>query len=140
MLRDYIRSARRCIQLTLSAAPVDCLTIYLPCRSGDGGAASKGFGKVTKPEGSAVVKAAGKVAASDSKWELTAYAVDEWLAWIEQQKAVAGVKGDNVYVQIQLDGTVRASGTGSPPWQKFLDDIPPLDDVRTKFTDGIGRT
>jgi hypothetical protein len=53
---------------------------------------------------------------------------------------VAGVAspGDSYYVQVQLDGSVRASGTGCPPWRQFLDDIPPLDDVRTKFTDGAG--
>jgi hypothetical protein len=42
-------------------------------------------------------------------------------------------------VQVQLDGTVRASGAGMPPWTQFLDDIPELGDIRTKVTDGIGR-
>lgn len=38
---------------------------------------------------------------------------------------------------MQLDGTVRRSGTGMPPWGKLLDDLPALDDVRTRITDGI---
>jgi hypothetical protein len=38
--------------------------------------------------------------------------------------------------QIQLDGTVRASGVGIPPWNLFLKDLPELSSVRTKFTDG----
>ena len=41
-------------------------------------------------------------------------------------------------LQVQLDGTVRASGSGSPPWEQWLGDIPELDSVRTKFTDGVG--
>jgi hypothetical protein len=40
--------------------------------------------------------------------------------------------------QVQLDGTVRSSGTGTPPWGRFLGDLPTLDSVRTQMTDGIG--
>lgn len=44
----------------------------------------------------------------------------------------------NPPLQIQLDGSVRASGSGIPPWQRFVDDLPELDSVRTKLTDGVG--
>ena len=40
--------------------------------------------------------------------------------------------------QVQLDGTVRASGIGIPPWTAFIKDLPELSSVRTKFTDGAG--
>ena len=70
----------------------------------------------------------------------SAYETAEWLEWLEQQKKTANVKGDHVFVQIQLDGTVRSSGIGSPPWEKFLSDLAPLDDLRTRFTDGMGRS
>jgi hypothetical protein len=40
--------------------------------------------------------------------------------------------------QIQLDGTVRSSGAGSPPWRKFVEDLPLLTDVRTRLMDGVG--
>lgn len=43
-----------------------------------------------------------------------------------------------VWAQIQLDGSVRRSGLGIPPWDKWLDDIPELDSLQTKLTDGIG--
>jgi hypothetical protein len=39
---------------------------------------------------------------------------------------------------VQLDGTVRSSGSGTPPWERFIGDLPPLDSVRTQMTDGIG--
>jgi hypothetical protein len=41
-------------------------------------------------------------------------------------------------MQVQLDGTVRSSGAGTPPWERFVGDLPPLDSVRTQMTDGIG--
>lgn len=41
-------------------------------------------------------------------------------------------------VQVQLDGSVRASGAGVPPFPKFIGDIPSLDSIRTGFTDGVG--
>jgi hypothetical protein len=60
--------------------------------------------------------------------------------WIEEQKEFAGLERvkRNVWVQIQLDGTVRASDVGSPPWARFVADLPPLDSFKTKVTDGIG--
>lgn len=76
---------------------------------------------------------------ADRKWRLKAYDVEEWLAWVNTQKQAAGVQGDNVWIQVQLDGTVRSSGVGMPPWAKFVADLPELSDVRTKVTDGMGR-
>jgi hypothetical protein len=60
--------------------------------------------------------------------------------WVEQQKEFAGLEQSrrNVWVQVQLDGTVRSSGTGSPDWSRFVETLPPLDDVRTAITDGVG--
>ena len=40
-------------------------------------------------------------------------------------------------VQVQLDGSIRRSGVGVPPWDRWLDDIPTLDSVQTRLTDGI---
>lgn len=76
----------------------------------------------------------------DKKWRLTAFAQTEWEKWINDQKDFASLPEDerNVYIQVQLNGTVRASGRGIPPWAKFLDDLAPLSSIRTTFTDGIG--
>ena len=38
--------------------------------------------------------------------------------------------------QVQLDGTVRASGVGIPPWKQFVADLPELGSMRTKLSDG----
>ena len=60
--------------------------------------------------------------------------------WVESQKEFAGLEQSrrNVWVQVQLDGTVRSSGSGTPPWDRFVIDLPTLDSVRTQMTDGIG--
>ena len=42
-----------------------------------------------------------------------------------------------MYPQVQLDGSVRSSGVGSPNWQSLVQDLPPLDSLRTRITDGL---
>ncbi len=61
-------------------------------------------------------------------------------AWILEQKEFANLpaKEPNCYIQVQLDGTVRSSGAGLPPWRQFVEDLPLLSDLRTRLTDGVG--
>ena len=107
-----------------------------------GGAAPKGFGAApdAKADGGKA-KAAGTAAAGlsskDRKWQLKAADEAEWAAWLAEQKRAAGIQADAVYVQVQLDGSVRSSGVGAPSWQQLVDDLPELDSVRTKLTDGV---
>lgn len=93
---------------------------------------------VTNNETDKEVGSLGQVPKEDRRWQLKPSNLEEWSEWVAEQTKSAGITspGDNYYVQVQMDGSVRASGAGIPPWKKFLDDIPPLDDVRTKFTDG----
>lgn len=60
--------------------------------------------------------------------------------WMVEQKEFAGITSErlNCYVQVQLDGTVRSSGTGTPPWGKLVEDLPEMDSIRTMLTDNIG--
>ncbi|CAL8467582.1 g7120 [Coccomyxa elongata] len=104
------------------------------------GEKSKGFGRAepAAPPGTSGQQKV--VLKQDRKWELKPAATEEWEAWAQAQKEAAGVTGDDFYVQIQLDGSVRRSGLGTPPWDKWLDDIPELDSLQTKLTDGIGRS
>lgn len=57
---------------------------------------------------------------------------------MKEQKEFSGVVGDDFYIQVRLDGTVRTSGIGSPPWKQFVSDIPTLDSVATKYGENIG--
>ena len=58
--------------------------------------------------------------------------------WLTDQKEYSGLDERDFYLQVQLDGSVRASGCGMPPWNSIVSDLPPLDDIRTKLTDNIG--
>lgn len=58
--------------------------------------------------------------------------------WLREQKEFSGIDFDNGYIQIQLNGAVRFSGTGLPPWGAFVNDIPKLDSIRTQITENIG--
>ncbi|KAL4854848.1 Protein LOW PSII ACCUMULATION 1 [Chlorella vulgaris] len=108
-----------------------------PASKGFGGAAS-GSSKAA-PEAAAVPAAASGLTSKDRRWQLKPHNDAEWQQWLLEQKQASGINADTIYVQVQLDGTVRASGAGMPPWTQFLDDIPELGDIRTKVTDGIGR-
>jgi tetratricopeptide (TPR) repeat protein len=113
---------------------------------------SKGFGSPTMSkgmEGDSNLKAINTASENPDKAKSTkqivfeAANIQEWVAWIEEQSRASrskspGSAGSNYYVQIQLDGTVRASGVGMPPWAQFMDDIPELDSLRTKLSDGRG--
>ncbi|CAL5219467.1 g1302 [Coccomyxa viridis] len=97
---------------------------------------SGGFGSAPSAKPSSAAKAQPRK--EDKKWQLKAASLEEWEGWAEEQKRAAGVKGDDIYIQVQLDGSIRRSGVGVPPWDRWLDDIPTLDSVQTRFTDGIG--
>ncbi|KAG2446119.1 hypothetical protein HXX76_000718 [Chlamydomonas incerta] len=109
---------------------------------------TKGFGDEAARKAAAAgaepkpkkVSVLGGIVDADKKWRLEAYDADEWKAWILEQKEFSGLSTaePNCYIQVQLDGTVRTSGTGSPPWDKLVDELPLLNDVRTRLTDGVG--
>ncbi|KAK9909916.1 hypothetical protein WJX75_009447 [Coccomyxa subellipsoidea] len=105
----------------------------------EAGDKGKGFGRA---EPAAPASSSGQqkvVLKQDKKWELRPAATREWEAWTQEQRKAAGIKeDDDLYVQIQLDGSVRRSGLGIPPWDRWLDDIPELDSLQTRLTDGIG--
>jgi len=63
---------------------------------------------------------------SDPEVLLAPILVDQWKAWLNQTMDEAGVPGDsNVYVGLRMDGRVRASGKGLPPWKKFIAELTP---------------
>ncbi|PRW20574.1 LOW PSII ACCUMULATION chloroplastic [Chlorella sorokiniana] len=132
------------VPIQLSAEDADEKLRRLKAEFGSSDAAassgsSKGFGGSggeAKP--AAAPKAAAGLSSKDRKWQLKAANEEEWVQWLEQQKAAAGISADAVYVQVQLDGTVRTSGVGGPSWQQLVDDLPELSSVRTKLTDGVG--
>ena len=72
------------------------------------------------------------------RWRATPLRLDNWTAWFKEQAALANAPLDRgLYVGLRLDGRVRASGTGCPPWQKFALQLPPVEGVFGGFLDGM---
>jgi hypothetical protein len=65
---------------------------------------------------------------ADRRFRATPVNTTKWTAWIDEQKKEAKVgDGKGVYVGLRMDGRVRSSGVGVPPWQKFAAELPPAD-------------
>ena len=57
--------------------------------------------------------------------------VEGWKAWFKEQADVAGAKIDRgLYISLRLDGRVRGSGLGPPPWQRLIAQLPKAEGER----------
>ncbi|KAH0935738.1 hypothetical protein HID58_012855 [Brassica napus] len=55
-----------------------------------------------------------------------------------EDEELAGVSSDSpVYLSLRLDGRVRGSGVGYPPWQAFVAQLPPVKGIWTGLLDGM---
>ncbi|KAM7271616.1 hypothetical protein ACFE04_030830 [Oxalis oulophora] len=71
-------------------------------------------------------------------WQLAPFNVVEWNAWLDEQKKLAGVSSDSpVYLSLRLDGRVRGSGVGYPPWNAFVAQLPPKKGMWAGLFDGM---
>jgi hypothetical protein len=75
---------------------------------------------------------------AEKRWMAQPLYLPEWTAWLQMQLGVSGVKaGTGVYLSLRLDGRVRASGVGQPPWALLASSLPPVDGVFSGFLDGM---
>ncbi|CAN6235565.1 unnamed protein product [Urochloa humidicola] len=71
-------------------------------------------------------------------WQLTPVYTNEWAQWLDDQKKLAGVPPDSpVYLSLRMDGRVRGSGVGYPPWQAFVAQLPPVKGMWSGLLDGM---
>ncbi|XP_010526477.1 PREDICTED: protein LOW PSII ACCUMULATION 1, chloroplastic isoform X2 [Tarenaya hassleriana] len=71
-------------------------------------------------------------------WRLDPVYVLEWAKWLDQQKKLASISSDSpVYLSLRLDGRVRGSGVGYPPWQALVAQLPPIKGMWTGLLDGF---
>lgn len=71
-------------------------------------------------------------------WRGTPIYTGEWVRWLREQKKLANVPDDSpVYLSLRLDGRVRGSGTGFPPWGAFVAQLPPLKGIWNGVLDGM---
>jgi hypothetical protein len=63
---------------------------------------------------------------------------DDWKQWFRTQAEDANARLDRgLYVGLRLDGRVRASGTGVPPWDVFAMQLAPLEGMWKGVLDGL---
>ncbi|KAK3142129.1 hypothetical protein QOZ80_4BG0342580 [Eleusine coracana subsp. coracana] len=75
---------------------------------------------------------------SQRLWQLTPVYTAEWAEWLDEQKRLAGVAPDSpVYLSLRMDGRVRGSGVGYPPWQAFVAQLPPVKGMWSGLLDGM---
>ncbi|CAM8928782.1 unnamed protein product [Rhodiola kirilowii] len=71
-------------------------------------------------------------------WQLAPMFVNEWTKWLDEQKKVSGVSPESpVYLSLRMDGRVRGSGVGYPPWNAFVAQLPPVKGIWSGLLDGM---
>jgi len=74
----------------------------------------------------------------DVRWRATPANPPALASWFADQAAVAGADaGKGLYVGLRMDGRVRASGVGCPPWAAFAAQLPPVGGMWEGFGDGF---
>ncbi|MBA0733086.1 hypothetical protein Gogos_017129 [Gossypium gossypioides] len=71
-------------------------------------------------------------------WQLAPVYVSEWTEWLDEQKKLAGISPESpVYLSLRLDGRVRGSGVGFPPWNALVAQLPPVKGLWSGLLDGM---
>lgn len=71
-------------------------------------------------------------------WRGSPVYTGEWTRWLREQKQLANVPADSpVYLSLRLDGRVRGSGKGFPPWAAFVAQLPPMKGMWSGVLDGM---
>eukprot|EP00268_Persea_americana_P007906 TRINITY_DN13023_c0_g1_i3.p1 TRINITY_DN13023_c0_g1~~TRINITY_DN13023_c0_g1_i3.p1 ORF type:complete len:349 (-),score=64.13 TRINITY_DN13023_c0_g1_i3:1285-2331(-) len=71
-------------------------------------------------------------------WQLRPVYTSEWIKWLEEQKKLANVSSESpVYLSLRMDGRVRGSGVGYPPWNAFSVQLPPVKGIWSGILDGM---
>jgi hypothetical protein len=74
----------------------------------------------------------------DLRWRAVPIRLDEWRRWFNEQASAAGKSMENgLYLSLRLDGRVRGSGQGRPPWAKLAAALPPTEGFFGGLLDGM---
>lgn len=62
------------------------------------------------------------------RWKAAPLRLEEWKAWFQEQAKLANASLERgLYVSLRLDGRVRGSGLGPPPWQRLVAQLAPVE-------------
>ncbi|KAM3216916.1 protein LOW PSII ACCUMULATION 1, chloroplastic isoform X1 [Capsicum annuum] len=79
-----------------------------------------------------------KISRRKKLWQLAPIYATEWTKWIDEQMKLASVSPESpVYLSLRLDGRVRGSGVGYPPWNAFVVQLPPVKGIWSGLLDGM---
>ena len=109
----------------LAKAGVFVVTAPIFEDAGAAASASSGSGEASS-SGPASVPELG---AGDLRWRGKAVGLDTWREWFAAQLAVTRTNvssSEGLFVGLRLDGRVRSSGKGSPPWARFALELGPM--------------
>ncbi|KAH6811440.1 LOW PSII ACCUMULATION-like protein [Perilla frutescens var. frutescens] len=71
-------------------------------------------------------------------WQLAPVITADWTKWLDEQKKLANVSPESpVYLSLRMDGRVRGSGVGYPPWNAFVVQLPPVKGIWSGILDGM---
>lgn len=72
------------------------------------------------------------------RWVAQPVRLAEWRTWFEQQTKSQGTPtAGGLYISLRLDGRIRASGRGSPPWEQLAAQLPSVSGFFGGFLDGM---
>ncbi|KAL3645060.1 hypothetical protein CASFOL_010240 [Castilleja foliolosa] len=71
-------------------------------------------------------------------WQLSPMYPAEWKMWLDEQKKLANISPESpVYMSLRMDGRVRGSGVGYPPWNAFVLQLPQVKGIWSGLLDGM---
>jgi len=74
----------------------------------------------------------------DKRYVARAVRLDGWRSWFAEQMGMSKVKQDaGLYISLRLDGRVRGSGRGPPPWERLAASLAPMEGMWKGFLDGM---
>jgi len=72
------------------------------------------------------------------RWRAAPVRLDAWKSWLSAQMADAKVSaGSAVYLSLRMDGRVRGSGKGCPPWERMAVQLPKTEGMWAGMGDGF---
>lgn len=72
------------------------------------------------------------------RWKALPIRLDEWKKWFDEQTSASNTDiTAGLYIGLRMDGRVRASGKGCPPWGAFAAQLPPIEGFFGGFLDGM---
>ncbi|KAG2502156.1 hypothetical protein HYH03_000643 [Edaphochlamys debaryana] len=94
-----------------------------------------------KSEGEAEAAALPPLTSADQRWRVEPLRLQQWEEWFAEQLSFSpkAKQERGLFVGLRLDGRVRSSGSGSPPWRRYALELAPLEGEGkwTGFMDGF---